>query len=123
MENPAVRFRPGEAINAVRKRYRLEAGPELDDDKVRLRYKIHDLSLDDIKSRIPRVLLSGILLSADMLYNDHLRGSDTKKRQAAAEMFLSQLGRSEFLKNLLALDAPKIESKKKEPAIVEFKKP
>lgn len=95
-------------------------GPELDDDRIRLGYKIKDMDIEEIKARIPKVIYSGILLSADILYNDHLRGSDIKKRKEAAAVFLEKLGGANFLKNLAALSAGEDAKKKGQPGKVNW---
>lgn len=92
-----------DSLEKLKKKHNIVT-PELDDDKVRLAHKIKDLTLEDIKSRIPRIFFSGILLSADILYNDHLRGRDMKKKKEAAAVFLEKLGNPSILKNLSALE-------------------
>lgn len=94
--------------------------PELDEDRVRLAHKIQSLTLDEIKERIPRVVYSGILLSADILYNDHLRGRDMKKKKEAAAVFLEKLGNANLLKNLAVLSAGREEHDKKKSKAVEW---
>jgi hypothetical protein len=94
--------------------------PELDDDHVRLAHKIQNLTLDEIKNRIPRVVYSGILLSADILYNDHLRGRDMKKKKEAAAVFLEKLGNANLLKNLAVLSAGKEDHENKKSKSVEW---
>jgi hypothetical protein len=101
----------------VKERYDI-AGPELDEDKVRLQHKIQRLSLDEIKARIPRVVYSGILVSADILYNDYLRGRDMKKKKEAAAVFLEKLGNANLLKNLAILSSSETESEKKKAKTV-----
>jgi hypothetical protein len=94
--------------------------PELDSDGVRVIHKIHTMNLEEIKERIPRTVYAGILLAADILYNDHLRGRDPHKRREAADVFLSQLGQANFLKNLASLSAVQDEKNKKKPATATF---
>lgn len=103
----------------MKEKYNL-SGPELDDDKVRLQHKIKDLTLDQIKAKIPRVVFSGILLSADILYNDHLRGSDTKKKREAAAVFLEKLGNANLLKNLAVLSSSEDDKNKRQPKKVRW---
>lgn len=94
--------------------------PELDEDKVRLAHKIQNLSIEEIKARIPRVVYSGILLSADILYNDHLRGRDMKKKKEAAAVFLEKLGNANLLKNLSVLSSSEEDKNKKQPKKVSW---
>lgn len=94
--------------------------PELDEDNVRLAHKIQNLTLDEIKGRIPRIIFSGILLSADILYNDHLRGRDMKKKKEAAAVFLEKLGNANLLKNLAVLSAGEAGKEKKQPKKVSW---
>lgn len=121
METPKRRFLPGEGVKKVREKYNLLA-PELDDDKIRVGHKIQNMTLDEIKSRIPRVIFSGILVSADILYNDHLRGSDIKKRKEAAAVFLEKLGGANFLKNLAALSSGQDKKDQSRPDKVDWGK-
>lgn len=103
----------------MKEKYNLD-GPELDEDKVRLQHKIRDLTLDEIKAKIPRIIFSGILLSADILYNDHLRGRDMKKKKEAAAVFLEKLGNANLLKNLAVLSSGEDEKNKKQPKKVSW---
>lgn len=121
MENPKRRFLPGEGVKRVQNKYNL-MGLELDEDNIRIANKIQDMTLDQIKARIPRVILSGILISADILYNDHLRSSDRKKRKEAAAVFLDKLGGANFLKNLAALSAGEEDKDKIQPKTVDWGK-
>ena len=121
MEAPKRRFLPGEGVKKVREKYNI-LSPELDNDNIRVAHKIQKMTLDEIKSRIPRVIFSGILVSADILYNDHLRGSDGKKRTEAAATFLDKLGAANFLKNLSALSAGQDAKDKTKPAKVDWGK-
>jgi hypothetical protein len=78
------------------------------------------MDLEEIKERIPLTIYKGILLAADILYNDHLRGRDVKKRREAADTFLGQLGQANFLKNLAGLSSVQDEKNKKKPARATF---
>lgn len=66
------------------------------------------------------MVYSGILLSADILYNDHLRGRDMKKKKEAAAVFLEKLGNANLLKNLAVLSAGREEHDKKKSKAVEW---
>lgn len=62
--------------------------------------KLPDMTLDEVKGEIPKLVYAGLLLSADILLNDFLRSRDPKKQKEAALALVDKLGDQSFLKNL-----------------------
>jgi hypothetical protein len=73
--------------------------------KVRVVTQLPEMTLEQIKEKIPRMIYESILLSVDILLNDGLRSQDPKKKHAAAAEFMERMGDASFLKNLAALKA------------------
>jgi len=111
------RFLPGEGLERAKRLVKEATPPTPDEVAAAALAQIDELDVEEIKSKIPKLIYAGILKSAFIL-DQSLRGKDSKKRKEAAAAFIEKLGAANFLKNLASLSSGQDARDQKKPAKV-----
>lgn len=85
--------------------------------------RVRKMSTRSIKEAIPRLVYEAMLMSVDILLNEHLRSRKPERKKEAAAVFLSKLSDAAFIKNLALLTEEASRTKDKhKPAKAEWSK-